>query len=227
MKNHYLIPILSLLILVSYEARAQESTAVTYTNEQQYLFNIFNTRRSVRQFLSTPIPKELIDKILEIAKSAPTAGNQQPWKFLVVRNREKLNELKQACITKNLEFYRNYKKMTEAEETDLKKKIDQNLSGYLSAPVYIVVLSDTTSPYPSYNIKDVSIAAGYLLIAARSLGYGSVFCTDSFNPEVVKKVFSIPDNYEVICSIPVGVPVKWPDSKPKKSLDEVVVYEKF
>jgi nitroreductase len=65
------------------------------------------------------------------------------------------------------------------------------------------------------------------MIAARSLGYGSVFCTDSFPFDAVKKVFNIPNKYEVICTIPVGVPVKWPESKPKKSLDEVVVYEQF
>lgn len=227
MKNTFLFPVLVTFGLISFEMKAQENVSVTYSNEQQFLFNIFNTRRSVRQFLSTPVPMEHINKILEIAKSGPTAGNQQPWKFLVVQNREKLNELKQASITKDIELYNNYKKMTNKEEANIRKKIDENLSGYLSAPVYIVVLSDTTSMYPSYNIKDISIAAGYLLIAARALGYGSVFCTDSFTPEVIKQVFNIPDKYEVICSIPVGVPVKWPEPKSKKSLEEVVIYEKF
>jgi nitroreductase len=150
------------VIFISVETRSQETSTVTYTNEQQYLFDIFNSRRSVRQFLSTPIPKEHIVKILETAKSTPTSGNQQPWKFLVVQNKEKLNELKEASITKIVELYRNYKKMTDAEEKDLKVKINENLSGYLAAPVYIVVLSDTTSMYPSYNVKDVSMAAGIL-----------------------------------------------------------------
>jgi nitroreductase len=227
MKKYFLILTVTLFLIISFSVEAQEKKSVTYTNEQQYLFDIFNSRRSVRKFLSTPIPKEHIEKILDVAKSAPTSGNQQPWKFLVVQDREKLDELKQASINRNFELYYSDKKLTLTEEKEQKKKMDENLSGYLTAPVFIVVLSDNTSMYPSYNIKDVSMAAGYLLIAARALGYGSVFCTDSFPAEAVKKVFNIPGKYEIICTIPLGVPVKWPESKSKKSLEEVVVYEKF
>jgi hypothetical protein len=86
---------------------------------------------------------------------------------------------------------------------------------------------DKNSRYPSYNIYDGSLAAGYLMIAARALGYGTVFITDALPVDIVKKVFAIPDNFVRICITPVGVPESWPDPPKKKPLREFAVYEKL
>ena len=71
------------------------------------------------------------------------------------------------------------------------------------------------------------MAAGYLMVAARALGYGTVFCTDSFPFDVVKRVFDIPDRYEVVCTTPLGVPVEWPAAPPKKALEDFVAWERL
>ena len=71
-----------------------QAGAASYTAEQEYLFDIIKNRRTVRDFKPTPVPKEHILKILDMARSAPTSGNQQPWKFLVVQDRAKLDRLK-------------------------------------------------------------------------------------------------------------------------------------
>jgi len=76
-------------------------------------------------------------------------------------------------------------------------------------------------------MKDGALAAGYLMLAARALGYGTVFCTDSIPEKLTKKIFDIPDHFTRICITPVGVPESWPESPLKKSLDELVVYEMF
>jgi predicted oxidoreductase (fatty acid repression mutant protein) len=60
-----------------------------YTLEQKFVFDTIKQRRTVREFESTPVPKEHILKTLDAARYAPTAGNQQPWKFLVIQDREK------------------------------------------------------------------------------------------------------------------------------------------
>ena len=99
-------------------------------------------------------------------------------------------------------------------------------SSYLSAPTFIVVLTDNNSKYPTYNHWDGPLAAGYMMLAARALGYGTVFISDSFSEELTKKVFNIPDQYTRVCFTPLGVPVEWPE-KEKKALDDFIVKESF
>jgi len=202
-------------------------STISYSKEQEYLFDVFNTRRSVRRFKPSPVPREHILKILDMAHLAPTAGNQQPWKFLVVQDRSKLNQLQTSCASYLLQKYQGRKPLADDEAAKIKDELTKNLAGYLTAPVLIVVLTDSNSKYPAYNIKDGSLAAGYMMLAARALGYGSVFCTDTFPFSVVKEVFNIPVQYDVICCVPIGIPEAWPPMPPKKSLDEVTVFEKF
>lgn len=188
------------------------------------LFETIRSRRSVRQFQPTPVPEEHLRQILDAARMAPTSGNQQPWKFLVVRDADVIGELKAACVERSLAA-RRARGMPVTEE--VAEAVGESLSGYFSAPVYVVVLTDGESRYPTYNHYDGPMAAGYLMLAARALGYGTVFLTDSVPAEVTKEVLNIPDRYTRVCITPIGVPEAWPDSPGKKELDEFILYEKF
>ena len=66
----------------------EENKEIKYDEKQTYLLNIIKNRRTVRKFKFTHVPEEHIIKILDAARFAPTAGNQQPWKFLVIRDRK-------------------------------------------------------------------------------------------------------------------------------------------
>ncbi|MHC4396612.1 MAG: nitroreductase family protein [Planctomycetota bacterium] len=194
------------------------------------IFDVFEKRRSVRKFKSIPVPEEHIKKILDAAHLAPTGGNKQPWKFLVIRDRGKLNELKEKSISQTLERHKKQKDFNPNTLDAQQKKYQTYYENYLSAPVYVVVLVDNskgTKITQRYNMKDGALAAGYLMLAARALGYGTVFCTDSISEELTQKIFNIPEHYTRICITPVGIPEDWPESPSKKSLDELVVYEKF
>jgi nitroreductase len=204
---------------------ADPAAAPAYTPEQLYLFDIFKTRRSVRKYLPTPVPEAHLRQILDIARTSPTSGNQQPWKFLVIRDRAKLDRLLEATVDYYAALFKEKKNPSDAELAEYRDRIRKMDAPYLSAPVFIVVLTDSQSQYPTYNHFDGPLAAGYLFIAARALGYGTVFCTDSFPFEVVKQVFAIPDRYEVVCTTPLGVPDGWPVSKEKKPLESFVAFE--
>jgi len=195
--------------------------------EKLTLFEVFHKRRSVRKFKSTPVPEEHIRKILDAARMAPTAGNQQPWKFLVIRDRAKLDKLKKACIDNSLKYFKSQGKPTEKQIAEREQKAEEYYSDCLSAPVYIVVLTDNKSKYPTYNQHDGPLAAGYLMLAARALGYGTVYFTDSIPDNVTRDVFQIPERYKRICITPVGIPQEWPDSPKKKDLKELIVYDTF
>ncbi len=188
------------------------------------IWDVFKNRRSVREFNPNPIPKEDILKIIDAARMAPSAGNQQPWKFLIITDKNKINEMKEACIKNTIEYFKKNKKELDASK---KNEITNMYNNYFSAPVYIIVLTENNSIYPSYNQWDGPIAAGYLLLAARALGYGTVFITDSIPESVTKEVFKIPDTYTRVCITPVGIPVKWPAGPKKKMLNEFIIENSF
>jgi nitroreductase len=220
--------IITVLLLYTFAGNLRaEEKKITYTPEQEYLFNIFTSRRSVRAYKPDYIPDEHIKKILSIACSAPTSGNQQPWKFLVVRDREKLDELKNACIDRSLMRARMSGTLNEEQFKAREKSIRQYYEKTLSAPVYIVILVNKQCKYPAYTKHDGPLAAGYLMIAARSLGYGTVYYTDSIPEDLTMKVLNIPEQFERICITPLGIPETWPKSPQKKALEEFVVMEKF
>jgi nitroreductase len=207
--------------------RTITSPQQTYTPEQQYLFDLFHKRRSVRRFKPTPVPREHILKILDMARSAPTSGNQQPWKFLVIQDPDTLASIRDACIKAAMERAKQRPGQDAERLEKQRQRQTQYFSDYLSAPVYVVVLVDTNSRYPSYNVYDGALAAGYLMIAARALGYGTVFSQDSIPYPILREVLDIPEQFERICFTPIGVPETWPESPKKKLLEDFVVFEKF
>jgi nitroreductase len=204
--------------------QAASGQAMGMRADELSFFDTVRGRRSVRQFLPTPVPEEDLREILDAARLAPTSGNQQPWKFLVVRDQGKIVEMWEACVERGLEA-RRARGMTIS--TEVEELVRQSLGGYFSAPVYVVVLTDNESTYPTYNHWDGPLAAGYLMLAARALGYGTVFVTDAIPPEVTREVLNIPDQYTRVCITPVGTPEAWPESPEKKDLDEFIVHEGF
>ena len=204
-----------------------KDSKVDFNMNQKYLYEIFKQRRSVRNFKPDPIPESHIIRMIDIARTAPTAGNQQPWKFMIIEDRKKIDHLKTESINLKVDQARRRGETDEEKLNLLRQRMEKSYDGYCSAPILIIVLTDSESKYPDYNEKDGVIAAGYLLIAARSLGYGSVFTTDSFPEKLVKKIFDIPERFRQICVIPVGVPEDWPDPPDKKLLEEFIVFDHF
>ena len=184
---------------------------------------LFAKRQSVRRYKPDPVPDEHIRLILDAARRAPTSGNQQPWKFLVVKDPARIERLRTRCL--DLAESRYAAGLAPEERAQRRAAMEKNFAGYFSAPVYVVVLTDSKSVYPTYNHYDGPLAAGYLMLAARALGYGTVFITDSIPESATKDAFEIPDRYQRVCITPIGVPDGWPEPKPKKKLEDLVAWE--
>lgn len=195
---------------------------VVYDFDQLYLFNTVKARRTIRKFKPDPVPKEHILKILDTARYAPTARNKQPWKFLVVQDRQKLDSLKDKAI----EWFINTYGKDNPDGESFRKSVNQMAENALSAPLYVAVLVNTKEAIPEYAVHDGVLAAGYLMLAAKSLGYGTGFYTRLFPEEKMKAFFGIPDEYAVICFTPLGVPDSEPECE-KKDLKDMVVFESF
>jgi nitroreductase/ketosteroid isomerase-like protein len=195
--------------------------------EQKFLLDTLKNRRTVRKFKPTPVPQDHLMKILDAARFAPTAGNQQPWIFLVIRDRARLDSLKEAALSWALEAAAKRRPFSSEELASLRATLARTLMDVLSAPVYVAVLTDSKSKYPDCNVYDGSLAAGMLMIAARALGYGTGFFTSYFPEARMKEFFRIPDRYNLICFTPIGIPEAWPQTPAKKALADIVVFDKF
>ncbi len=156
---------------------------------------VIETRRSIRKYKNTPISKEKINKILEAARIAPSAGHRQPWHFIVVENKETIKKLA--------------KREWAAE-----------------APVMILGLADQEVS-PRWCINDLGIAFEHIVLAATDLGLGTCWMGQLNREELVKSLLDIPDKFRVIALTPLGVSDETPDSKDRKSLDDIVSWEKY
>jgi 5,6-dimethylbenzimidazole synthase len=195
-----------------------------YTAQQEYFFHLLETRRTVRRFETCPVPEEHLERIITAACSAPTAGNQQPWRFLIVKDRKRLDQLKEKALEWYFEIHKE--RIPEEKQGELQEEVLHALENIFTAPVYVVVLVDATAKYSQYAWYDGVLCAGYLIIAAHALGYGSGFFTTFFPEEKIKTFFNLPDHYKLICLCPIGIPTGDFELPPKKELDDVIITEK-
>lgn len=191
------------------------------------VFEVIQHRRSVRSFKPTPVPQEHLLRILAAARLAPTSGNQQPWRFLVIQQREKLDLLQQRALEMTLEMIQQQHNLAGQALSEQRERVGTYLGGFLSAPVCVVVLVDRQSSYPQYNQHDGPLAAANLMLAARALGYGTVYGTDAIPEQALREVLAIPQQYEITCTIPLGAPTDWPTVPEKRTLSDVIVWERF
>ena len=165
---------------------------------QKDVFTIIHQRKSVRQYLEHPIPKEKVETILRAAMAAPTARNIQPWQFYVITNREVLDQL--------------------AEELPYAKMLAQ-------APMAVVVAGDTKKGNPNdeqiHNWKlDCAAATQNLLLAAETLGLGAVWTgvyPYKARVNTVSKALDLPPHIIPLNIIPIGYPLL--DDQPKDKWD--------
>jgi nitroreductase len=203
-------------------ARNEESGAAA-------ILELFPKRQSVRRYKSDAVPEEHLRLILDAARRAPTCMNQQPWKFLVIRDKEKIAKMRRRLTeiaVKPIEDKLKQQANVNQEDLEPRNRAVATVEGYMSAPVYVAVLMDNQCMCgPEYAKHDGPMAAGYLMLAARALGYGTVYLTDTIPENVMREVWNVPDRYHRVCVTPIGVPDGWPPPKPKKKLEELVAWE--
>ena len=171
--------------------------AMTKEDDPASILSVFARRQTVRRYKPDPVPQQHLLQILDAARRSPTCMNQQPWTFLVVRDRAKIEAMKKRTLETVAKFV----------SADKKEATLHFYEGYFTAPVYVVVLVDTGCPCTGYAQRhDGPIAAGYLMIAARALGYGTAYLTDGIPEQVTREVLAIPAQYQRICITPIGIP---------------------
>ncbi len=165
------------------------------------LLDVVKTRKSVRSFLDKPVPRELIEKIIEVGTFAPTNCNQQLWNFTVVEDAStKVRLIKEA-----------------ASSTLIRR-----------APVLIVVSYDGWNYKEA--LQGASLAVGHMLLAATEFGLGSLPMNSYGGDNGVKRILGIPESQTICCFILLGFPDEGAQTAPivpRRDFREVIHWGNF
>jgi nitroreductase len=162
------------------------------------VFEAIKQRKSVREYSEKKVEKYLIEKVIDAGKVAATARNEQPWEFIVTYDKKILEKICAMCP--NGPFIKG-------------------------ASCLIAVFSKDTK----YYIEDCSAATQNMLLAIEALGLGGCWIAGDKKDyaEEVRKIFNVPSGYKLVSMISIGYPKKQESPKPKRSLNEVLHWDKW
>jgi nitroreductase len=171
-----------------------------------------STRRAVRDFTSDPVDERTIRALIAAAVQAPSAMNQQPWVFCVVRDKALLGKVSAAAKAHMLKTT-PIGLMSHHFEQILN---DASFDIFYGAPALIVICSATAIPWA---VEDCALAAENLMLAARAAGLGSCwigFAQQWLGTADGKAALALPANYVPIAPIIVGHPKSLPAAVPRR-----------
>ena len=165
---------------------------------------LVSQRGSIRGYKNDPVEDEKLQVVLEAARLAPTAHNNQPFRLIVIRTAGREAELSQI-----------YGRPWFTQAPYLICLVGLPADGWIRA-----------EDGKNYFEVDVAIAMDHLILAATSLGLGTCWVA-AFNPEAARRVLGLPGEVIPMVFTPLGYPDKESREKTRKCLDELVHYEKW
>jgi len=171
------------------------------------IVDAIKNRRSIRAFGNQPVSDQEVERLIEAARWAPSAGNIQPWEFIIVRKPKIKRGLALAALGQ-----------TFIEE----------------APVVIVVCADPQRSSPRYGsrgtdlycLQDTAAATQNILLTAQAMGLATCW-VGAFNEEEAKEVLKMPAQMRPIAIIPVGHAAETPKMRPRRPLSEIIHHDTY
>ena len=203
-----------------------------------------NNRRSVRRFTAEVVDRKDIEKMLAAAIRAPSGGNRQPWRFVVVSNKNVLASLRDVII-KGIEALPGILAGVDANRIMMLQNRYRTYSLFFAdAPVAIFAFCDSggSAIMEAFRLQrwspaDVERESGYvgvqsvaaaienLLLMAHELGYGACWMNPAFFArEEISRMLEMPSPLRPIAIIPVGKPAELPAPSQRKPLDHVTKF---
>ncbi|MFN0139737.1 MAG: nitroreductase family protein [Pyrinomonadaceae bacterium] len=191
-------------------------------------FDLLNRRRTVREYSDRDVPFELIEKAIATAGTAPSGANMQPWRFVVVRDKQIKRKIREAAEKEERESYHG--RMSEKWLRRLAPLGTDEHKPFLEIAPYLIVVfrinsvtEDGETEPTYYSQESVGIAVGILLAALHNAGLATLTHTPS-PMKFLQEILGRPKNEIPFVLIPVGYPAddaKVPDIK-RKPLDEIM-----
>jgi nitroreductase len=168
--------------------------------------DVLKRRYSCRSYMNKEVNDKILLRILTNAVLAPNSGNLQAWRFIIVKDENKREEIAVACI--------DQKWMTQA-------------------PVHIIILEDLNYVKLHYKkraelycIQDSSLAAGNIMLTAASLNLDTCFVS-AFDESMLNRILKIPEGLMPYCVITLGYSKDKAENKKRSSLDNMVFFESY
>jgi nitroreductase len=204
------------------------------------IVDVLQSRRSIRRFEATPVPDDLVQRLITAAGHAPSAGNAQPWRFLVITDKSIIEKMADQVITAALSVGRRLE--NEAQTGFL--EYSRNFSKFSAAPLVIVPtfrsmvrLSLLMAPSAEEDnqrlhietmerdaaLASISMAVQNLLLCAAASGLGACIMTGPlFAHSALKELLKVSLSWELMGVIPVGFPAETPLAPPRRELSRII-----
>jgi len=196
------------------------------------LHDFLRSRRSIRRFRPDPLPAAVIRRILETATYAPSAHNNQPWRFAVVTDLSVKARLAEAMAA---DFRRDLEK-EGLPEADIAARLERSRRRIQEAPVVVILCMDATgmNNYPdpkrqqaemTMAVQSTALAGLQLLLAVHAEGLGGVWtCGPLFTPETVRAALDLPATWQPQAMLFIGYPAESPSIPERKPLEQVALF---
>lgn len=197
-------------------------------------------RRSIRKFVPDDVPEDMVTQMLEAARLAPSGSNRQPWRFLVVRDREIRKQLRRICLGQrfieeapvvivcfgDFERYSATARKKRRQEF-MDSGVMSTTSGRFADPKFIAYIDSLPVPPREQLVTPVVantyIAIEHLVLMATALGLSTCW-VGAFEPAEINHLFGLGDTLLPVAVIPVGYAAgEIPPPRPRVTLDEILV----
>ena len=173
-------------------------------------------RRSVRRYLPREVDIEKVLYGVRAALEAPSGANQQPWRFVVVKDAEVKARLRRVCEEGERRFYEKVR--GELREWLARRGFTWEKPFLTEAPYLVAVFAELGKPYA---VQSVWLAVGYMLLALEEAGLASLTYTPP-NPGEARAVLGAPRRFALQTIVPVGLPREEKAKEPRMSLEDAV-----
>ncbi len=170
-------------------------------------FDCIRTRRSIRKYQSRVLEFDKVTKILEAASKAPSAGNLQAYRFILVTEREKIDALPDICSD---QYW-----ISEAQAVIVVCEDIERIEAHYGLRGQRL-----------YSVQDCAAAVQNILLAAHDLGIGACWI-GSFEEDYVADLFGIPTTARPQAIITLGYPAQEPDPKSEETIDTLVYFNRY
>jgi coenzyme F420-0:L-glutamate ligase/coenzyme F420-1:gamma-L-glutamate ligase len=189
--------------------------------------DFLRTRRSIRRFKTDPVPDSVIQRILTTATFAPSAHDQQPWRFCVVTDKFVKTRLGGALTSQ----MRADMQAEGIDESDIENRVSLSLRRMDETPAVIVLCRDTTAVRTDapeeviMGIHSTALAGLQLLLAAHAEGLGGCWiCWPLYAQSPTRAALELPETWDPQAMFFIGYPDEAPEANERKGLSEIIFF---
>ncbi|MDD2504940.1 MAG: nitroreductase family protein [Bacilli bacterium] len=177
------------------------------------IIDAIEKRRSIRKYSNQEVRKSDLKEIIRLATLAPSAHNRQPWKFVILKNKEKqkiVDMINDYCATNNDKRYKT---------ANFTASVIENTN------TLIIVMKEKNKLWHELDLMGTSAAIQNITLGALNFGLGTLWInhTDCVKEEI--EAYLNINDYEMVSAVALGYPLQNPDPRPRKEIEDVLIYK--